>query len=78
MKESHNPGKKLSEEDRIKFGNVYRRKQNKLPSPKKNTHLPECDNCTRQYEKWCSYFEAKHTCDYKQYLENRREPFKET
>jgi hypothetical protein len=41
----------------------------------KNTHLPECSDCVRCYEKWCSYFEAKQTCDYKQYLQQRREPF---
>jgi hypothetical protein len=41
----------------------------------KNTHLPECANCTRAYEKWCSFFEARMTCDRKQYLQQRREPF---
>jgi hypothetical protein len=42
---------------------------------RKNKHLPECADCTRNREKWCSYFEAKQTCDYKQYLQQRREPF---
>ena len=41
----------------------------------KNTHLPECADCTRTYEKWCSFFEARMTCDRKQYLQQRREPF---
>jgi len=40
-----------------------------------NTFFPECANCTRQYEKWCSYFESKQTCDYKQYLANKCVPF---
>ena len=35
----------------------------------KNAHLPECADCTRSYEKWCSFFEADMTCDRKQYLE---------
>jgi hypothetical protein len=41
----------------------------------KNTHLPECADCVRSYEKWCSFLEARMTCDYKQYLQQRREPF---
>lgn len=41
----------------------------------KNKHLPECADCVRSHEKWCSYFDAKQTCDYKQYLQQRREPF---
>jgi len=40
-----------------------------------NTHFTECVDCTRKHEKWCSYFESKKTCDYKQYLQNKREPF---
>lgn len=36
----------------------------------KNTHLPECADCTRAYEKWCSFCEANMTCARKQYLES--------
>jgi hypothetical protein len=41
----------------------------------KNNHFPECANCTRSYETWCSYFEAKQTCDYKQFMQGCRIPF---
>ena len=40
-----------------------------------NTHLPECSDCVRQHERFCSFFEARMTCDYKQYLQRRLEPF---
>jgi len=44
---------------------------------KSNNYFQECANCTRKYEKWCSYFEARQTCDYRQYLQQHREPFSE-
>lgn len=40
-----------------------------------NNYFPECARCSREYEKWCSYFEAKQTCDFKQYLAGKRIPF---
>jgi hypothetical protein len=41
----------------------------------KNSHFPECSNCSRSYETWCSYFEARQTCDYKQFMKGCRIPF---
>ncbi len=38
------------------------------PAPIPNTFFTECRDCTRRYEKYCSYFEARKTCDRKQYL----------
>ncbi len=41
----------------------------------RNTYLTECADCTRGYERWCSYFHAKKTCDRVQYLKGKRVPF---
>jgi hypothetical protein len=43
----------------------------------KNSYFKECENCTRQYERFCSYFKAKNTCDYKQYLGQDYKPYSE-